>query len=548
MPMPDPSTVRAPELQPNLGWINTDKPLRISDELRGQVVLLDFWTYGCINCMHVIPDLTYLEEKYADQPFIVIGVHSAKFENEEDREKILAAARRYNIHHPVVVDDNMSIWNRYAVQAWPTFVLISPTGHVVGHASGEGQREVLDAAIAQTLDRARANNTLATAPLNIPETKRSRLGTPARQTTNSVKQTTQTRSQTTQTTQSTGATTLSYPGKVLADSHHNRLFIADTNHNRILITTLPTATSPTASLITTIGTGTPGHSDGAFATAQFKWPQGLALSSDGNTLYIADTNNHLLRAADLATSTVKTIAGTGRQSYDRRGGSIGTSQAISSPWALELDPDHNRLYIAMAGLHQLWSYDLKTHKTQVYAGSGRENVIDGPAFEAALAQPSGLALMNGKLYVADSEASAIREIDTTTGEVKTIAGEGLFVFGDIDGQGDGIRLQHPLGVAAAPPNIIITDTYNHKIKQINPASRTAKTLYGSSEHGTETPDDKPAFFEPGGLSLANNQLYIADTNNNRIIMINLETGQWTPVIIATGNSQNTPSQSSRQSC
>jgi len=98
--------------------------LTFARELKGQVVLLDFWTYCCINCMHVLPDLAYLEEKYKDEPFLVIGVHSAKFDNEGHRQTVRAAIGRYEIHHPVIVDEGMSIWSEYAIRSWPTLVLV----------------------------------------------------------------------------------------------------------------------------------------------------------------------------------------------------------------------------------------------------------------------------------------------------------------------------------------------------------------------------------------------------------------------------------------
>jgi len=495
----DAGHVRAPELQPNLGWLNTDKPLRLGQELKGHVVLLDFWTYCCINCMHILPDLDYLEKKYADQPFMVVGVHSAKFENEEGRETIAAAVKRYKIHHPVVIDDNMAIWQRYAVQAWPTFILIDSKGYIVGFASGEGNREVLDKAIALTLEKGRENGSLASAPLKIENSATT-----------------------------TSGHALAFPGKVLADAARGRLFIADSNHNRIVVATLP-GEDGKARLLGVIGDGGQGRRDGSFEQAQFHNPQGLALRE--NVLYIADTDNHLVRAADFATSRVTTIAGTGEQGFDRRGGKRGTSQAIASPWALEPGPDGQQLFIAMAGLHQIWSLDLKTSTVQVFSGSGRENIVDGAAGEACFAQPSGLARIGGKLYVADSEVSGVREVDIASGAVQTIVGRGLFIFGDVDGTGDSVRLQHPLGLAAHGRDLILADTYNHKIKEVQPASRKVTTLAGTGKPGREAADGKPAFFEPGGVDVAGDVIYVADTNNHRVVRLDSKTGKWGEVVV-----------------
>src|SRR5688500_18000149 len=100
--------VRAPEISGGRGWLNTDNPLSLA-ALKGKVVLLDFWTYGCINCIHIIPDLKKLEEKYARQ-LVVIGAHSAKFENEKETENIRRIILRYEIEHTVDNDADVTVW------------------------------------------------------------------------------------------------------------------------------------------------------------------------------------------------------------------------------------------------------------------------------------------------------------------------------------------------------------------------------------------------------------------------------------------------------
>src|SRR5215471_1254243 len=129
--------VNAPDFPEGLEWLNTDHPISLRD-LKGQVVLLDFWTYCCINCMHVFPDLHALEEKYKDQPVVVIGVHSGKFDQEKDVDHIRQAILRHNINHPVAVDSQFKIWNSYGVQSWPTLILIDLEGNAVAGWSGEG--------------------------------------------------------------------------------------------------------------------------------------------------------------------------------------------------------------------------------------------------------------------------------------------------------------------------------------------------------------------------------------------------------------------------
>ena len=487
---------RAPELHSGFAWLNTDRPLTFAKELQGQVVLLDFWTYCCINCMHVLPDLAYLEEKYRDQPFLVIGVHSAKFTNEGQRQTVRAAVGRYEIAHPVVIDENMRLWSEYAVRSWPTLVLVGSDRRVIGVVAGEGNRETLDQAIAAALEEGRANGTLAQAPIR-----------PARE--RSVR----------------AATGLAFPGKVLADPVGGRLFIADSNHNRIVVATLPDREGRSR-LIRAIGHGGVGREDGPQDRAGFHHPQGLALAHE--TLYVADTENHMIRAIDLKTMSVSTVAGTGVQGYDRSGGKIGTQQALNSPWDLAIEG--STLYIAMAGPHQLWRLDLPMGFARAFVGSGRENIVDGPVEGAALAQPSGLALAGNYLYFADSEVSAVRRVDLAEEKVETVIGRGLFDFGDRDGDFDAARLQHPLGVAAWRNRILVADTYNHKVKEIDVAGRTIKTLAGDGRPGTER-EGRLALFEPGGLHAADDLLYIADTNNHRVVRLNLVDGSWREVVI-----------------
>ena len=485
-------TVRAPELHSDLGWLNTDRPLSFSGELSGQVVVLDFWTYCCINCMHILPDLAFLEHKYHTDPVTFIGVHSAKFSNEASRETIRAAILRYEIQHPVVVDDQMKLWQSYAVRSWPTLVVIDPTGRIVGTLAGEGNREALDKAIAQTLELGRRNGTLANEPITVRREANVR-----------------------------AASGLAFPGKVLVSEEVGGMYVADSNHNRIVIAELPQPTGR-ARIVRVVGTGKIGRDDGPADAATFNHPQGLALGQ-GN-LYVADTENHLIRAIDLSTFEVTTIVGTGEMTNDRAGGLMGTQQGLNSPWDLAIEG--STLYVAMAGTHQIWRVDLPIGFARALAGTGRENIVDGPTETAALSQPSGLCLLGGTIYFADSEVSAIRGIDLAAENVFTVIGEGLFSFGDVDGHFPEAKLQHPLGLDAWGRALLVTDTYNHKIKLVDPQSRSVRTLYGTGEPGTSTPQGKVAFFEPGGLSVGHEHIYVADTNNHRIVWIHLTTHQW----------------------
>ena len=478
--------VNAPEFPSRIEWLNTERPLSIR-ELRGKIILLDFWTYCCINCMHIIPDLKKLEAKYANQ-LVVIGVHSAKFTTEKGTDNIRQAILRYEIEHPVANDKDFDIWKEYTAQAWPTLVLINPKGKVVGKHSGEGIFEPFDEVIGGMVSYFRAKGELDEKPIAFRLEK-----------------------------SNAPPSLLSFPGKVLADEKSNRVFISDSNHNRIIVTSFD------GSVIDVIGDGEIGNRDGSFSEAEFNHPQGVAL--DGDKLYICDTENHLIRRADLKARSVETILGTGQQARRFNITGIGTAVALNSPWDALVH--QGKLYIAMAGPHQLWVADLTTLEARPFAGSGRENHTDGPLLNAALAQPSGLTTDGKSLFFADSEVSSIRAASLSpSGDVTTVVGKGLFDYGDIDGQGDTVRLQHPLGVAFAEGKLYVADTYNHKIKQLEIKERTSRTYAGTKERGTKDGERlKAQFNEPGGISATSQALFVADTNNHLIRRIDLKTGQ-----------------------
>lgn len=478
--------IPAPEFPPGLDWLNTAYPLSLQS-LRGKIVMLDFWTYGCINCIHIIPDLERLEEEFAEE-LVVIGVHSAKFDQESGTDNIRRVVLRYGVHHPVVNDAGFEIWRSYRVRAWPTTYVIDPAGGVVGFFSGEGVYEVMKPVLSDLV--LEFGDSIDRTPLGL---RLERQGLPE--------------------------TVLSFPGKVMADPS-GRLFISDTNHHRIVQTDL-------GGMVEAVyGSGLEGFSDGPAIEATFRDPQGTALSSDGMTLYIADTGNHALRAVDLETGEVTTVAGTGERAWPPRTGD-GPATPLASPWDLELDPDTNLLYIAMAGTHQLWSFDPVTGRVGPYAGSGGEGTSNGPGAEATLAQPSGLALgPDGRLFFADSESSSVRWVDTVSTDraVGVLAGSDtdLFTFGDLDGVGTEARFQHPLGVAAAGDTLYVADTYNSRIRAVDMESGAVSTLWGDTPGWRDGED--PLFYEPGGIDVLGSTLYVADTNNHSVRVIDAETG------------------------
>lgn len=476
--------VRAPELPQNQVWLNTDQPLYLQ-QLKGRVVILDFWTYCCINCLHILPDLKYLEQKYK-AVLTVIGVHSAKFDNEKEIENIRQAILRYDIEHPVLVDSDFRVWQQYAVRAWPTLVVINPAGYVIGCVSGEGKRDVLEQLIEQVIREHQDKGTINFQELSIVEKQRTPLVTP-----------------------------LAFPGKVLATT--DNLFVADSGHHRIVVSTLD------GEIKYLIGTGGKGLIDGSFTKAQFAAPQGMAFDQENQLLYVADTENHALRRIDLKNQIVQVIAGTGKQSHNMRPhGGNGLATALNSPW--DLEKVGSSLFIAMAGSHQIWEMQLETGIVKTYAGTGAEAGVDGLLTECTFAQPSGITTDGQELYVADSEISSVRGVGIVEPQVRTVCGSGdLFGFGDVDGIGAEVRMQHCLGVEYAQDKLWVADSYNHKIKLIDPRDGNCKNILGGSAGLQDGQGINTRFSEPSGLSALGSYLYIADTNNHVIRRVDLNT-------------------------
>ncbi|MEG4342638.1 thioredoxin-like domain-containing protein [Microcoleus sp. A003_D6] len=523
--------VRAPEFPGNYPWLNTEKPLSI-ESLKGRVVLLDFWTYCCINCLHVLPDLKYLEQKYKDS-LTVIGVHSAKFENEKEVENIRQAILRYDIEHPVIVDSGMKVWQSYAVRAWPTLMVIDPESYVVGFVSGEGNREALDELVGKLIAEYKDKNALNFKELRFRlEKQRKPLSTPlafpgkvlafaiAATEAKHLHQQVALLGEMSQENESVDETVLPGPANsVIQNLVGSCLFIADSGHNRIVVSTIE------GEVLHVIGTGKPGLTDGDFEEAEFFAPQGMAFDTESQILYVADTENHALRKIDFTTQRVETVAGTGEQSHEiapRSGKGLETQ--LNSPW--DLERVGNRLFIAMAGSHQIWEMQLDTGTIATYAGIGRESCVDGNLAESAFSQPSGLSTDRSELFVADSEISSIRAVGIDEDpKVRTVCGSGeLFGFGDKDGRAEEVRLQHCLGVEYAQNYLWVADTYNHKIKRIDHRGGTCRTMIGDGTAGlVDAKGLNARFFEPSGLSAIGSHLFIADTNNHAIRRVELDT-------------------------
>jgi len=439
--------------------------------------------------MHTFPQLRKIERKYGDK-VAVVGVHSPKFPAERDTANLREAVLRYRIEHPVVNDRDFEVWRRFGGRAWPTLVFVDPEGRLIGKHEGELPFAQFDPLVQGMLQGFEARGVLnpPASPLAVEG-----IAEPAH--------------------------TLNFPGKVLACD--DALYIADSNHHRIVETALD------GSIRRAFGSGEPALVDGPAQHAAFQQPQGMARA--GSALYVADTENHAIRAIDLESGQVSTVAGTGTQGPQVSAGGPARATPLSSPWDLALS---NRVcYVAMAGTHQIWALDLDRQWIAGFAGTGREGLLDGPIDRSWFAQSSGLALVDGHLYVADSEVSAVRDVDTGAGTVSTLVGEDLFVFGDQDGEGNVVRLQHPLGITARNGLLYVADSYNNKIKRLDPRRRAVSTWLGSGAAGrADGPPAFASFREPGGVCAGVRGLYIADTNNHRIALADWESGEVRTVI------------------
>ncbi len=432
--------VRAPEPVGEGGWLNTGgKDLTLRD-LRGSIVILDFWTFCCVNCLHVLDELRELEEAHRDT-VVIVGVHSPKFAHEADHAAVADAVERYGVRHPVLDDPRLETWKQYAVRAWPTLVVIDPEGYVVAQHAGEGHAHAIGALVAELEREHAAKGTLrrGDGPYVPPEPRPDGLCFPGK--------------------------ALPLPGGtfLVSDSGRHALVELAADGERVL---------------RRIGDGGRGLVDGPADRARFSEPQGLELLPDGRTVLVADTVNHALRAVDLASGRVRTAAGTGRQWM--RGSPVSgpaVEVALSSPW--DLAWFDGRVWIAMAGVHQLWAYDPDAGTVTAVAGTGDEGLVDGWAHQAWFAQPSGLAVAGDVLWVADAETSALRRV-TRDGDghaVRTAVGTGLFDFGHRDGDAARALFQHPLGATVLPDgSVAVCDTYNHALRRFDPATGRVSTL------------------------------------------------------------------------
>ncbi len=511
--------VRASELV-GRNWLNTGGKTLDLEALRGKIVLLDFWTFCCINCLHVLDELRPLEEKYSDV-LVTVGVHSPKFEHEADPVALASAVERYEIHHPVLDDPELATWKAYTARAWPTLVVVDPEGYIVAHLSGEGHADGLAVLLEELVAEHEAKGTLhrGDGPYVAPVPT---------------------------------SGTLRFPGKATQLDNGNYL-VVDSGHHRLVELRPDLETVERV-----IGSGTKGYLDGVAEIAQFNEPQGVAVLPPslawqlGYEAVVADTVNHRLRGVTLSSGYVQTVAGNGVQRLLDAGPArvtesgagvwaeastagahdagpadfaadaldvgvlgVGAGVSLSSPWDVVWSEKLQRVVIAMAGTHQIFAFEPLSGEVSILAGSGLEGLLDGVAEEAWFAQPSGLAVdAEDNIWVADSETSALRRL--VLGEsgvtVESAVGKGLFDFGFRDGEATDARLQHPLGVTVLPDgSVAVADTYNGAVRRYDPATKAVSTL----ARGLAEPSDVVVVYPEGGEPL----LVVVESNKHQLVLV-----------------------------
>ena len=464
-------------------WLNVERPLEASD-IKNRVILLDFWTYACVNCLHVMPEIKKLEQEFGNK-LTVVGVHSGKFNNEKKIDGIRKAVLKHDISHPVVNDADFKIWKSFGVKSWPTMILLDPNGRITKTYEGEVSGSIIREDVKKLVKKYKYNLSHSALPIVLEKNKMVNY-------------------------------VLKFPAKIKFArdfsykniSKTNALIISNTGKNNIMITSL------NGKSLLEIGSGSVGFEDGDFNTASFNSPRGLLFKN--NILYVADTGNQALRKIDFTTGKVQTIAGNGSRGDVVKGNKSAKNTSLASPWDLEFFPDNNNIIIANAGTHQLLRYNLSAQTISPFAGNGEEGLTDGKYPHNALAQPSGLSAANGKLYFVDSESSSLR-VAQKDGEVDTLIGKGLFDFGHQNGGRKSALLQHPVGLTADDIGVYIADTHNHIIRKYNFNSKELTDYSGSVRGDGVGSKNNTSYNEPEAIISILDKFYIADTNNNRIV-------------------------------
>jgi DNA-binding beta-propeller fold protein YncE len=461
----------APDFPGALEWFGVDQPVELS-VLRGRVVLLDVGTFSSPAYPHSLSGLRQLRNRFHDE-LVILCVHVPAFPAERRSRHVLKAVNRLHVPFPVINDAREELCRLYGITGRPARVLIDREGCLVGTLTGTGKLSRLEQVIAHQLDRQGGTEKTAALPIRL-------------------KQNAEPRSE------------LCFPGRLVVA--RDRIYLSDAGHHRVLVTSLD------GHVLRQYGGEGEGFIDGEGGSAAFSNPQGMAIADE--FLFVADTGNHALRRINLRTDEVVTLAGNGKPAGQFSGpGTVPAQSALHSP--ADVVYSRGRLFISMTGMHQIWSLSLLTNTLEMFSGCGREGLQDGPPDKACFAQPGGMTVSDGRLYVVDATTSAVRCLNPDNGHVSTLVGDGLYSCGNRDGRGTTARLQFPLDIAsdAVQGMLWVSDTYNNRIRRIGINSGVVSSILPGR------PLD-----EPGGLAFDGNTLYIANTNAHEVLRVNPDSG------------------------
>ena len=472
--------------QPGLTWFNVEKPLSLSD-VYGRILILDFWTFSCINCLHILPSLKRIERAFEDD-VIILGVHSPNFPYERDVQNVQKAIQRYGIEHPVVHDPEFKLWDAYGAKVWPTLILVSPDGQIFARQAGEPDADKMMEAVGNAVRRYKAKGKLKPGKIE--------LAIPPKVSQN-----------------------LRFPGKIKKLSWRGNpcWAIADTGHHQIIIA------DDQGKILQRIGRGSQANYDGEYTRAAFDNPYGIATGDD--VVFVGDLGSHLIRKIDLIKQQVTTIAGINRRGLTLGRETPAVGAGLASVFDLELVGE--TLYFTNTGTHQIGAIDLKTMQLRAIAGGGQKDILDGKGREAKLAQPSSLAYFaeQNRLYFADSDNSAIRYVDLADqGSVKTLVGRGMAESGRRNGPFSAAKLQHPMGVARLGDFLIAADSFNASLRKLDFVRQATENF---AEDFKPEAADLPPLLDPEGIAWdGKNRLLVADSNQHRILAYDLLAKTW----------------------
>lgn len=316
-------------------------------------------------------------------------------------------------------------------------------------------------------------------------------------------------------------TTLLFPVKIDYVKNYEdapALLIADSGHHRILVARTD------GTIVTQIGSGIPDLKDGNFEEACFNRPHGVLYDDTTNRLFIADRYNHTLRVVDLTKKTVTTAAGNGTWGHTHMVASanIPRSTPLSAPYDLSFFMRRDFIVIAQPSTHTLWGYESISNRLRPLIGNGLNALKIGKPPYNSIMQPTGLCLKRGELLLVDAAAHALCSLQQL--DVKPLVGNENTDYGFSDGSLTEARLHYPCGTATNQKDIFIADTYNHAIRSFDQKTGTLTTICGTGKPGTTISELKTTEFNaPKGLVAVDDMLYVADTNNHRIVTIDTKT-------------------------